>query len=258
MKLFVFLAVTCLTLVGSALSQQQTSAAADPPTPSPTPTPTPTPSPANNTCNVTTSKPNSAAQSYAFKTCVVAKFAAYYTLGPNQYVELKNGKVDETSSKCEANATDGKPAVNPEITIKFDCGELHFVISKSQTQVFVQAIQGKINANGTTTDFANSTASGLFSTAADHHYKCNTEQSVEAQDNKTSLVLSDFSYEAYRSATGTEFYKITEECALDSSQVSDLVRIGVGICLFALVALVLVAYFVGRRRWAERSSYESV
>lgn len=71
-------------------------------------------------------------------------------------------------------------------------------------------------------------------------------------------MLSNFALEAFRNANGNDFYQIPEECALDSGPVSDLVRVGVGVCLIALVAIVLIAYFIGRRRWSERSSYESV
>lgn len=232
--------------------QQQTSVA--PPAP-PAP-PAPTPAPVVTNCNSTTTKPTAELNHYNLKTCLVAQFAGYLSIGQGQYVTLENGQVDQNNSHCNESAN------IQSLVVKFDCAVLEFNIGSSNTtnehRVFVKSISGKYHiGNNTEVVFSNSTQ--LFSTTqSGHYYKCNSEQTVEMNKPNISLVLSKFAYEGFRSAAGTDFYQIPEECALDSAPVSDLVRIGVGICLIALVAIVLVAYFIGRRRWSERSSYESV
>lgn len=233
--------------------QQQTSTA--PPAPAPTPAPTPTPAPVVKTCNFTTIKPTPESSHYSFNTCVVAQFAGYLTIGQGQYVTLEKGQVDQAASNCSS------AGGFQSLVINFDCARLDFKIGTSNAtadhRVFVASIAGDYKIANATETFSNSTE--LFSTTqSGHYYKCNSEQTVNMNKPNVTLVLSKFAYEAFRSAAGTDFYQIPEECALDSGPVSDLVRIGVGICLIALVAIVLVAYFIGRRRWAERSSYESV
>uniref|UniRef100_A0A6G1SN49 Lysosome-associated membrane glycoprotein 1 n=1 Tax=Aceria tosichella TaxID=561515 RepID=A0A6G1SN49_9ACAR len=208
-------------------------------------------------CNLTSTKPSVQQQSYVFNTCIVAKFAAYFSVGTNAYVELKDGVVSANKSTCES-APNATTPLNPKLVINFgNCAELEFEFGKNQTEIFVKSVNGYYKNGTQEKPFANATQ--LFKTnGANHYYKCNAEQSVASDKDGAQLVLSNFAYEAFRNTTGTDFYKMPEECALDSSGVSDLVRIGVGICLVALVALVLVAFFIGRRRWAERSSYESV
>lgn len=206
-------------------------------------------------CISTATKPTPETKKYVFQTCIVAELAAYLSIGPNQYIELNNGSVNTNLSVCN-NTT----LLEPMLVINFECGSLSLIISHVNETTFVKSINGLYNLNGTTHTFANTTA--LFSTTqSGHYYKCKAEQEIlvgNVQTLPTNLVLSNFALEAYRSATGTDFYQIPEECPLDSQPVSDLVRLGVGICLIALVAIVLIAYFIGRRRWSERSSYESV
>lgn len=210
----------------------------------------------DSVCNFTATKPTPATKTYVFKTCIVAKFASYLVTEKDKYVEFNNGVVDAGSSSCENSTTN----TDPKLVIKFDCGQLEFQMGASNdSKIFVKALAGMYTINNATVVFANSTQQ-FITTQSGHYYKCNAEQTVPVgQPNApVDLVLSNFAYEVFRSAKGTDFYKVPEECPLDSGADSDLVRIGVGICLVALVAIVLVAYFVGRRRWSERSSYESV
>lgn len=210
----------------------------------------------NMTCSNTTTKPTPTVSDYKYQTCIVMKFAAYLQIGENLYVELKNGKVNNSNSRCE-NIT-AKPEITPKIEVNFDCGTIVFDIAHNSSSTYVSGVSGYYTGhNNATIRFAD--ISPRFATSqSGHYYKCNAEQAIAFMGGNTSLVLSQVAIEAYRNSNGTDFYQIQEECSLDSQPVSDLVRIGVGICLVALVAIVLVAYFVGRRRWAERSSYESV
>jgi hypothetical protein len=222
----------------------------------------PTP-PANATCTTSSTKPNTAPESHVFATCIVTKFSAYLSVAPNKFVELKNGKVESsntTKSHCEN--SNNASASNPKLVVAFDCAELELEFEKfNETGVEVYAVKsinGQFTYDNETVIFTNATGSMFKTTTAGRYYKCNSEQNVVNAGGQQQLVLSNLAYEVYRTASGTDFYRLPEECALDSSSVNDLVRIGVGICLVALIALVLVAYFVGRRRWSERSSYESV
>jgi len=205
-------------------------------------------------CTAVTTKPTPEAKKYTFKSCIVAQMSAYLAIEDGKYIEFNNGVVDENASKCE-NTTTPQP---PQLVVNFECGSLSFSISQTNdSKTFVQAITGQYHiGNSTNLTFSNTTGA-FYTTTSGHSYKCNAEQAIPVGANK-SLVLSHLALEAFRDASGTDFYQVPDECTLDLQPVSDLVRIGVGVCLIALVAIVLAAYFIGRRRWSERSSYESV
>lgn len=216
----------------------------------------------NQVCQVKTAKPSAKTEKYhvnqgntnTTNACTVLQFAGYFEVGSGQYVELNNSTVSNKSS-CSPDS---------KVVIQFDCGELAFVIGQTNdTRTFVKETTGNLHlANNTTTQYTNSTPD-FYSSQKGHSYKCSSEQKrpltlINGGNLTYSLILSNFLLEGFRNVSGTEFYQTPDECGLDSQPVSDLVRIGVGVCLVALVAIVLVAYFIGRRRWSERSSYESV
>lgn len=209
-------------------------------------------------CNFTSVKPTPQTKLYAHEKCTLVKFAAYLSFGEAKFIELNNGTVDSKSSRCH------NETVDPRVVVTFPCGQLEFDISRSTngSEIFIKSMSGFYKINDAEFTFKNTT-SGFETFQTGHYYKCNTEQSIPivlgtGDTNTTHLVLSNFAYEAYRTATGTDFYKVPEECALDMSQVSYTTRIGIGISVVALAIIILVAYLVGRRRWSERSSYESV
>lgn len=207
------------------------------------------------TCDYTTTKPTPETKKYVFQSCIVAQMATYLSFPDGKYLLLNNGSVDVNSSKCDVSINMTK--TEPMLVVKFDCGTLSFNINHTNdSKTYVAAISGQYTTNASTTTFSNSTPT-FSTTQSGHYYKCNAEQVIPVKPT-TNLVVSNFALEAYRTVPGTDFYQIEEECPLDSQPVSDLVRIGVGVCLIALVAIVLIAYFIGRRRWSERSSYESV
>lgn len=220
--------------------------------------PTVTASNQTSNCSSTTTKPAADVQKYSFKTCIVAQFATHFMVSPGKFIDFGKGKVNENNSSCD-NKTDA--SVQPKLAIDFPCASLTLNIGKTNdSKIFVKSFAGeyKLVENSTQVDytFSNSTPT-FYTTLMGHYYKCNSEQEIPMTPSG-QLVFSNFALEAYREVPTTEFYQIAEECLLDNQPVSDLVRIGVGICLVALVAIVLIAYFIGRRRWSERSSYESV
>lgn len=214
-------------------------------------------------CTTLASKPNVTSSKYNFQNCIVAQFGVYLEIGAKQFIQLNNGTVNPGLSKCH-NET-ANPEVQPQLVVDFPCTQLvlkfnHTPVPKAEQKVMVEAILGHYTLNGTQYNFLNTT-NHFATTMSGHYYKCNAEQAIGLSVTNVADVSIHFSnvrLEAYKTTNGTDFYAIPEECALDNQPISDLVRIGVGICLIALVAIVLVAYFIGRRRWSERSSYESV
>lgn len=174
--------------------------------------------------------------------CLLAKFAAHLKIGDN-YLDLTNGTVNDKVSTCQ------------KLTVDFACGQLHFEVDKNDTQIIEKGVAGFYKINGTETIISNST--NLFIVPITSYFRCDSEQ-VIVVGNSTKLVLTNFAFEGYRNSTDFGFSKKSQSCLQDAQTYSDWVRVAVGICLVALVAIVLVAYFVGRRRWSERSSYESV
>lgn len=215
-------------------------------------------------CMANTTKPIPEPQKYTFKednstiTCLMAQFSAYI-MANGKYYNLMNGKEDKSSSNC------GK-TLPAKLVVDFDCsGSIQFAISTSTTNpTYIASIDGQYSDGNLTHTFSNNSVANIFhTTQSGHYYKCDTEQPIVMKLNNSTnetvtLVLSNFALEAFRTVSGNDIYQVPEECVLDSSSASDLVRIGVGVCLVALVAIVLIAYFIGRRRWSERSSYESV
>lgn len=248
--LAIFVFAGCL-----ALAQQSD----DPKT---TTTTTAKPTPAPMKCEVDPKKPKALVENYHFGTCIVAKLAAHIKLG-NNYVNLGNGVVNTTLSKCESkNSTEGQ---HPVLVVDFDCGQIRIEINKTTTvspQIYVDSVSGFYMVGKTNQPITFTNSTKLFVTSeTGHYYKCDSEQNIglPAHINETNyLVFSNFAYEAYRTASSQDFYKVVEECSLDAGAFSDGVRWGVGISLVAFVAIILIAYFVGRRRWSQRSSYESV
>lgn len=221
-------------------------------------------------CTTNSTKPTPPVGSFDFKnknlttTCLNAKFSTYIVLQSGQYVNLMAGNTSNTN-RSDCGAEDGKKPA--QLVVEFDCGSISFTIGSNSTHpTYISSLDGKFNMNGKEQSFSNNTIADLFhTTLSGHYFKCNAEQPIQIQlnglvapNNTATLMLSNFALEAFRNVNGNNFYQIPEECAADSGPVSDLVRVGVGISLIALVAIVLIAYFIGRRRWSERSSYESV
>lgn len=216
----------------------------------------------NPKCTNTTVKPNPTIEKYyvnvanTTKPCLVVHMSAYISLGQGHYLPLENGTVTN-SSQCN------------KLTVSFECAQVNFsIVHSNETKTtFISDIGGYFQDSNHTVLFTNS-SQNFVTTQSGHYYKCNAEQLIKLEipaangipvgSPNVTLALSNFAYEAFRDVSGTDFYGVPEECPLDAQPVSDLVRVAVGICLIALVAIVLVAYFIGRRRWSERSSYESV
>jgi len=108
-----------------------------------------------------------------------------------------------------------------------------------------------------------------FDTVVNHHplfivngthrsYQCNSKTSVVEADPKNNrtitIIFSEVVIDAFRADKDAK--NSVQVCPLDED-VSDMIPIAVGAALLALVAIVLVAYFIGRRR-SRRLAYQSV
>lgn len=206
----------------------------------------------NATCNLTKTTPSTHKNTFTYNNnCMIVEFSAYLKLPNETFVAIENPKVND-ESVCGDNSTPAK------LVIDFDCGSLALQFKRNDSFTFVQAINGQFrlptNPNAT---FSNS--SELFKTnELGHYYKCESKQEILNANKTQALMLSHIAFEVFRTTNSSAFTETADICLMDTQPASDLVRIGVGVCLVALVAIVLVAYFVGRKRWAERMSYETV
>lgn len=182
------------------------------------------------------------------ESCFLVNFYAFIE-NNGTYWDFGPGKAN-TNVSCASNS-----AGLEKLELDFDgCGSLEMQIVKVNQSTCVRSISGWYSDK--TFTFSNS--SNLFCVKdAGHSYKCNTGQMIDVGKGQ-NLIIGDLTIEAFRNTNSTDTYQIPTVCSLDAEPVSDWVRYGVGIGLVALVAIVVIAYFIGRRRWSERSTYESV
>lgn len=187
--------------------------------------------------------------------CINIQLAARLKIGHN-YVLLQNGSVDNSlADQC------GKEM--QRIKINYTCADLVLNFKLNTTDGERSLVNIEVlyhNATNQSTPYHLEGKVLEFPQAT--NYRCNTEQTfnvtTKGATNQTtaSLYLSNLKIDAFNERTNNLFNLSSDHvCNLDPS---DWVRIAVFLCLVGLVLIVLVAYFVGRRRWSERSSYESV
>ena len=85
-------------------------------------------------------------------------------------------------------------------------------------------------------------------------YECKTETKLEDKTTEVKATFKAVHIDAFRESAETQNSVIL--CPADDD-VNDMIPIAVGAALLALVAIVLVAYFIGRRR-SRRLAYQSV
>lgn len=90
-------------------------------------------------------------------------------------------------------------------------------------------------------------ANGSFDVPANFSYHCNRQTQLNATNG--FLTVAKVQFEAFK-ADNTQKFSAAKDC--DSNITPDIVPIAVGISLIALIVVVLVAYFVGRRRQQAR------
>lgn len=215
----------------------------------------------NGTCvmNATTDQK---AQVQLFSTpCVILQMSARLKIG-SEYILLQNGTVDANTTSTDC-STD-----HEQVTIQFPCAHLEFLFKLNKTEGNMRSLEQIAGTFVDTVGHKNMTidlTQHILDFPEATNYRCTSEQALNITLNnagvKTSglLLLSNVKIDAFRQKVNpnSNTFDLTSDhvCNQDSS---DWVPIVVFICLVAMIVIVLVAFFVGRRRWSERSSYESV
>jgi len=209
--------------------------------------------------------------------CILAKFRGILAFQYNDTVTKSeitrylsiNATVDPKESKCDISEPSG---LEGQMLVISSTGDENMslsltILKNNQSEVYVSKIMLKVKveeevfphhpeANTT----ANYMAQGLklWAVPESNYYSCHDDQDtpLAGQKSKVTLILNDLKLEAFRgeSAEKENFVKTIHDC---KNATNDIVPIAVGCALAALVVIVLIAYFVGRRR-SRRSAYQSV
>ena len=97
-------------------------------------------------------------------------------------------------------------------------------------------------------------APAFISNGTHKSYECKAETKLEDKTIQVTATFKAVHIDAFRESAATQ--NTVTLCAADDD-VNDMIPIAVGAALLALVAIVLVAYFIGRRR-SRRLAYQSV
>jgi len=250
-------------------SNVTTSKPTEPPTtPMPEP-PKPDPTPLVNYTIVTKD-----AKTHKDIICLMAEFSAKIELTYNNsktgkpetgYVSLTNHSVvDEKQSNCSENET--------VLVIKINGVEsdtLKLTVEKKDNKYFVRevvldisekSIIDRIPLAPSVDMITASMNQTMFEAPVGKSYICKSANDMKMSspsDSKFSVKLdvSDVRFDAFRKEEGHS-WRDGQLCAQDE-EFSDIIPIAVGAALAALVVIVLIAYFIGRRR-SRRLAYQSV
>ncbi|XP_053734708.1 lysosome-associated membrane glycoprotein 2 isoform X1 [Synchiropus splendidus] len=230
-------------------STNYTSCAADTPTAAPTkppvttpsapttPVPTPTlPDPAVGKYNVTPE--NSTA-------CLLAQFGLRLGIklgGKYEEMNLNSSKVSATGG-CNVNSS--------ELVLESDTMNIKMTFTNDTKKFRLHAFE----ASGTTSSGAkfsdgNSSLS-LWEASVGNSYMCNKEQNYTITED---LFVFTFQLQIQPVGVKKGAFSTAEECVADGDNF--LVPIAVGVALLVLILIVLLAYFIGRKR-NMASGYES-
>ncbi|XP_036932063.1 lysosome-associated membrane glycoprotein 2 isoform X1 [Acanthopagrus latus] len=226
-------------------SEQITSCAADVPTASPTtaapatttkPTTTPTTTP-------TPTLPPPATGNYSLKNdngstvCLLAYFGLRISLKQGDKYEEMNFEPNGTtvSGSCGVNSSE---LVLLSSTMNFS---FTFLNDAKKFRLHALNVTGKTSSGVPFTE-ANSSLS-LWEASVGSSYMCNKEQ-----NNTITGLLSIYTFDLHVQPFGVkkDSFSTAEECQADAD--SFLVPIAVGVALLVLIVIVLLAYFIGRKR----------
>ncbi|KAM4621814.1 lysosome-associated membrane glycoprotein 2 isoform 3-T3 [Polymixia lowei] len=210
------------------------------PTTTPTPTPTPTPTLPTPTTGqyLVKSDENSTA-------CLLANFGL--RIGFKQaekYQEINlDPSVTKVNGSCGVNVSELVLTSNA-ITIMFS-----FTIETNRFLMHALNVTAKPSSGVVFTEGSNNLT--LWEAAVGSSYMCQKQQNYNITD---SLTLYTFELRVQPFGVNKGVFSTAEECPTDSE--SYLVPIAVGVALVVLILIVLLAYFIGRKRNLA-SGYES-
>jgi len=219
------------------------------------------------------------------QTCINVEFSVQITIKYNNtnneekttgFTIPSNASIDLKSSKCSEDPKNPKPEI---IVIRFDenkaehtSANMTLIFNKtSDGSVFVEEVELSFVATedlmpgldsklyGKTMSSAKNELS-LFKVASVHSYVCSAAQSAKLDSHEDRITgvqieFTDSKVEAYINESNKG--KFDSEIDCKSADISDVVPIAVGAALAGLVVIVLIAYFIGRRR-SRRLAYQSV
>jgi len=200
-------------------------------------------------------------------TCLYAKFGLQFVIEtknePNpKYINIRDAHIE---SNCPADL--GNMTTELTLSLKFhNTSRLDLKFNRTDPTLdkesyYLSHISLKYPEPTSVVDIELPQDHHLFVVNGAHKsFKCNSETSYKFEDslngtNRTvKIIFREVFIDAFRINKDTK--NSVQICPLDED-VSDMIPIAVGAALLALVAIVLVAYFIGRRR-SRRLAYQSV
>lgn len=138
--------------------------------------------------------------------------------------------------------------------LAFELNEKEYALKEIQIQ-----LNGQELPNGRNETIRVYYKGNTFNIPKGMSYHCNKHQILELKDNLTNKTIgnatvSQVQLEAFNEGKTSQFSRAVDCEAINTP---DIVPIVVGICLIALVVIVLIVYVVGRRR-AQARGYVSM
>ncbi|XP_061747995.1 lysosome-associated membrane glycoprotein 2-like isoform X1 [Nerophis ophidion] len=240
-------------------SENMTTCAADLPTPAPTAPNTTTEAPVTNSTTPaplppttpTPTLPTPATGKYTLKpdanstACLLANFGLRVGIKQGEKYEEINldPNVTTVSGSCGANSS--------ELVLVSNTMTVTFVFANDTKKFRLQAmnVTAKLSSGEVFSD--GNVSLSLWEASVGSSYMCNKEQNYTI-----TRQLSAFTFDLQVQPFGVkkDVFSTAEECQTDSE--SFLVAIVVGVALLVLILIVLLAYFIGRKR-NMASGYES-
>ncbi|KAF7490776.1 Lysosome-associated membrane glycoprotein 1 [Sarcoptes scabiei] len=217
--------------------------------PSPTPAPTPKPTPTDLVHGNITDGNRTVCLRYQFKAQM-----NLWKKESNETISLDlpaNAKVE--SDRC----------LKPDIEMfwfKFgDSSQWQFKLgfSRNDASVYLSSISlVSLNSTKTITNvYINLTdPSPNFLVDLHHSYFCANNVTIKDENLKSSVQFSELKIQAFMKPSQNGTFSEEHNCI---NEISDVVPIAVGAALTSLVIIVMIAYFIGRRR-SRRSAYHSM
>ncbi|KAK5924848.1 hypothetical protein CgunFtcFv8_017425 [Champsocephalus gunnari] len=194
--------------------------------PPPTPTPTPTlPAPTTGKYMLQPDVNSTA--------CLLADFGLRFKIKDEEMNFEPNGTA--VTGKCEVNSSE-LVLTSSTVTIKFT-----FTNDTKKFRLHALNVTGK-TSSGVAFSVANTNLS-LWEAAVGSSYMCNKEQNYTIS---ADLSIYTFELRVQPLAVKKGIFSTAEDCQADGD--SFLVPIAVGVSLLVLILIVLLAYFIGRKR----------
>lgn len=202
--------------------------------PAPTPSPLPTPKTGNYSIKI------------GNDSCLLASMGLQ--------ISFKDGKASQEMNLDPNNLNvEGKCAVNKSdstLVLKSDQVVLTFTFREDGKKFLLHAVNVTLKDGNGTSIVAENANLSLWQAAVGSSYMCNKEQTHNITN---TFSLNTFSLRVQPFAVTGNVFATAEDCQIP---ISYLVPIAVGVALGVLIVIVVLAYFIGRRR-NQTSGYES-